>query len=180
MPWAVEERQSFCKLKNRTDGTRVIRDLQGEGPMASTVYRSPPLTGSKVEAVLTRFQNNRRCRVAFASFACATRLKLFPKEGELQPARCMKCGEKDSFGHLLSRGRIGRIPRDGTVEHLPDFLQVMNLEASKFAPFLPMLYHMPEPDEILLTGAASNRDAASRPWGPRSAFRLGLLRRRER
>lgn len=63
----------------------------------------------------------------------------------------------------MSCSQAGTAPRDGTVVHLTDFLYRLILEATRFAPFLPIPYNMPEVGEISITGDGSKlEDACSR------------------
>ena len=124
--------------------------------MSSSIYRELHLTRSIAKALFTSFQNDRRCQVVFASIACATRFKTFTNNGPLQPTTCAKCGEQDSFSHLLERSQRGAVPREGAVDQLLDFLRTLIREAAKFAPVIPTPYALPEVDEISLTDCLSD------------------------
>ena len=97
--------------------------------MASSIYANLHLARGIAKAASTHFQNHRRCQVAFASIVCATRFKIFLKEGLLQPAQCVKSGEQNSFDHLMSCSQVGLVPREGAVEQLQEFLDATVLEA---------------------------------------------------
>ena len=69
---------------------------------------------------------------------CATRFKYF-KEGILFPTECRRCGEVDSFVHLLRCTGMGPVPEPG-VDSEPTVLYLAELarRACRIGPGLPL------------------------------------------
>ena len=150
----------YCKLKYRADETTAARPLRGEGSVASSIYTELHLPRSKIKAVLTRLQNGRRRRMVFASIICATRFELFFPDNDFQTVKCMRCGEPDSFDHLLQCCGIEGVPHTETVDYLIDFLIELTREAAEGGPVPPVRYSKPEIDEISFTADNNGADPA--------------------
>ena len=151
IPWTEDETEIYCKIKYRADEEVAPSLLKGEGPIASSIYAELHLTRSIIKEVLTRLRSDRRKQMVFASIVFATRFKTFAVDNEPQAAKCMRCGERDTFDHTLQCCRVGDIPCNGNAENLLDFLVGLVREAAKGAPVRPIRLPLPDIDEISLT-----------------------------
>ena len=149
--WTEEETKMYCKIKYRADEQEALCMLQDEGSISSSIYAELHLTRSIIKEVLTRLRNDRRKQMVFASVVCATRFRTYTNNNEPQTVKCMRCGNQDSFEHLLQCSRATNIPSDGQVEELLDYLVGLTREAAKGAPLIPVRLPLPEIDEISLT-----------------------------
>ena len=89
---------------------------------------------------------------------CATRFKALTTEGTLQAAKCMRCGEQDSFSHLLGCSSAGQPSNDESPEELLEYLMALVRGAAKGAPVVPVRLAAPEMDEISLTAEVDRSD----------------------
>ena len=126
--------------------------LMKQGSYASSIYIGLHLSRSIIKAAFTRLQSQRRGQTVLASIVCATRFKLFTTEHADTTVRCMRCGEPDSFEHLVACCGWMSVPRMESVDSLLEFSILLAREAEKGAPLLPVRFRMPELDEISLTG----------------------------
>ena len=80
-------------------------------------------------------RDDRKEQATLCSILCATRFKFFSKKKELQSTICGRCGQVDSFEHLLRCVGQGPIPEDDKA--LPAFLAEMAIRACDGNPNLP-------------------------------------------
>ena len=142
--------------------------LMREGSRASFIYIGFRLSRCIIKAAFTRLQSNRRGQTVLASIVCATRFKLCTTEHADTTVKCLRCGEPDSFEHLVNCCGWRCIPPMESVDSLLNFLVLLTREAEKGAPLLPIKYPMPEIDEISL--AEWPDDASYSPSAPQSSL----------
>ena len=140
----------YCKIKFRADEDMTLGLLRYEGSTACSIYADLQLTRSIVKEVLQRLQMDRRRQVVFASIVCATRFKMIAPNNELQAVKCARCGDRDSFEHMLRCCKLENIPRDETPATLVTYLLSLVCKAARGAPVIPIRFPIPTFDEISL------------------------------
>ena len=150
IPWTQDETKMYCKIKFRADEDAILNLLQYEGSTACSIYADLHLTRSIVKEVLQKLQSDRRRQVVFASIVCATRFKTIGPNNELQAVKCARCGDRDSFEHMLRCCRLECVPDDEDPAALFTFLLRLAREAARGAPVIPVRFPIPAFDEISL------------------------------
>ena len=150
IPWVKDETRMYSKIRYRADEEATLHLLRNEGSASCSIYSDLHLTRSVVKETLTKLQNDRRKQVVFAGIVCATRFKMIAPNNELHAVKCMRCGEQDSFPHMLQCCNLGTIPDAEDLAELFAFLLRLIWEAARGAPVIPIRFLMPALDEISL------------------------------
>ena len=136
----------------------MLAALEQIGSKSCAIFRSLSLSRDHIRRAIKMFKGKRRCQVVLSSIICATRFKAFAEGGGLLEVRCLKCGEVDSFDHLLKCTGVHKLPTGGTEQEVLGFLVALTREAVKYAPVWPSAVEKVEPMEISLQASEEEED----------------------
>ena len=138
-----------------------FRRLSLEGSIACQIFVDLRLNRDILRLASGALKFSRRQQVTLGSIICATRFKFFDKTGNLLPVSCPKCGEEDSFSHLLRCAGL-EIPESEDTAQLAEILRHMAVEAVGGNPGMPQpMMAEPASAEIDLAWSVSPNDEIS-------------------
>ena len=136
IPLTPTEVKQCCRLEYREDEQKIIRMLEREGSIASSIHRTLHLNRDIIKAALKHLQDDRRPRVILSGIICDARFEQYDQTGAMQSVCCGRCQGADSLAHLLRCSEIGLPPSDTTK---PEDIAAFSIRlARECAPYTPV------------------------------------------
>ena len=154
IPLTNEEVQELVRIRYESDELAAIRMLRECQSVSSGIYLRLGLTRVVISETLKELaecEKARETQVVLCGIICATRFKFY-EEGDLLATECKKCGEEDSFDHLLGCAQMPPVPIPGddmepTVQFLVELAKkARGINAGLPVPRRPILAEDVSPD----------------------------------
>ena len=132
-----DELKNAIKIRYEIDELCALKLLRGEASQSTEIILTLGLTREIIRQALSRLEHDRAKQVVLSSILCATRFKYY-ESGELLATSCARCGEEDSFTHLLHCAGM-RAPAPKTdPEEIIEFLTILTHRAHEINAGLPI------------------------------------------
>ena len=158
MPWTKEEVHEQVDKRYEQDEAKAVAWMSEEASRSCGVFQTLRLDRTIIREALKKLRHSRITQATLCSILCATRFKYFSKEG-LGPTVCSRCGQTDSYQHLVRCTDMGKAPTDP--EALADYLAEMAERACVANPNLPIPVMQGGDQEI---DRGENVDAGKEFW----------------
>ena len=135
-----EEVNNLIKLRREEDELKVVKVLEHGCSVSGGIFQKIGLTGHTIKQALAELSRSRIEQTALRSVICATHFK-FAQEGKLYPTKCDRCGQRDSFLHMVACTGV-RLPEpsedpDPTIKFLKEIARkVSETGHARPSPFL--------------------------------------------
>ena len=137
IPLTQDEVKNAIQLRYAVDEAKAIGMLSGQSSTAAEVILRLGLSRDVIRQAIEHFEYSRAQQVVLCTILCTTRFKYYAKEGLLE-TQCLKCGEIDSFEHLVECAGLVVPPLTKDTEPMVDFLIALTRKAYQINPGLPI------------------------------------------